>query len=294
MKRFLISLGKAVLYTLLFLGVQAASVWIVAFFGSLYALLAPYGGNPFFSDITSLATIVSCVLLYVLLFLFFAVRRKWLHHETGFCVMPAAGQVLTGTLSLGFGLCILLNFMLALLPFPAEWIEQYEEQASWLAEDSAVVLFFATVIFAPLAEELVFRGLVYTRLKRGLPQRGMGIFFAALISAVIFGALHGTLLQLFYTVPMGLLLCFVYDRYKSLWASVLVHMAFNLCSFVLSYYWIDTVYVFGVFACIGVYLTVFGFASGESYRRNRIPKQPLCSDSYDSSITINIKGRNSL
>ncbi|MGM9625255.1 MAG: hypothetical protein ACI3XM_06060, partial [Eubacteriales bacterium] len=171
MKRFLISLGKAVLYTLLFLGVQAAAVWIIAFFGSLYALLAPYGGNPFFSDITSLATIVSCVLLYVLLFLFFAVRRKWLHHETGFCVMPAAGQVLTGTFSLGFGLCILLNFMLALLPFPAEWIERYEEQASWLAEDSAVSLFFATVLFAPLAEELVFRGLVYV----GLATDGSGV-----------------------------------------------------------------------------------------------------------------------
>ncbi|MGM9625114.1 MAG: lysostaphin resistance A-like protein, partial [Eubacteriales bacterium] len=116
----------------------------------------------------------------------------------------------------------------------------------------------------------------YTRLKRGLPQRGMGIFFAALISAVIFGALHGTLLQLFYTVPMGLLLCFVYDRYKSLWASVLVHMAFNLCSFIMSYYVIDTVYMFGVFACIGIYLTVFGFVSGESYHRNEIRHRSSC------------------
>lgn len=280
MKRFLISLGKAVLYTLLFLGAQVAAVWIVAFFGSLYALFAPYGGNPFFSDITSLATIVSCVLLYVLLFLFFAVRRKWLHHETGFCVMPAAGQVLTGTVSFGFGLCILMNFMISFLPFPAEWIEQYEEQASWLIEDSAVSLFFATVIFAPLAEELIFRGLVYTRFKRGLPQRRMGVFAAALISAVIFGALHGTLLQLFYTVPMGLLLCFVYDRYGSLWASVLVHMAFNLCSFIMSYYVIDTVFIFGAFALIGIYLTVFGFVSGELYRREQLFGQSSCASNH--------------
>ena len=48
---------------------------------------------------------------------------------------------------------------------------------------------------------------------------------AALLSAVIFGLVHGTLLHLFYTIPMGLLLCLFYEKYRSLWAPILLHMS---------------------------------------------------------------------
>ena len=76
-------------------------------------------------------------------------------------------------------------------------------------------------ILAPVAEELLFRGLVQRTL---LPW---GKRFAILCSAFVFGIFHGNLFQAPYAFLVGLVLGYVACEYSIAWAMVL-HMMNNL------------------------------------------------------------------
>ena len=87
----------------------------------------------------------------------------------------------------------------------------------------SIVYFFATFLLVPLAEELVFRGVIFGE----LVQR-IRFFPAALISALIFGVLHGISIHVGYALICGFILALVYFYSGSIWTSFLVHAVFNL------------------------------------------------------------------
>ena len=91
--------------------------------------------------------------------------------------------------------------------------------------NSLAVEIVTLCILAPLAEEIVYRGLVYQglRAKCGSTQ-------AAVLSALLFGALHFHLVQLCYAAVLGLLLAHIVERTGSLIAAAAAHMAANLAS----------------------------------------------------------------
>jgi len=82
-------------------------------------------------------------------------------------------------------------------------------------------MFLYASIFAPVWEELLFRGYVLRTL------RPYGKRFAILGSALLFGLFHGNLLQTPYAVLMGLLLGYVTVEYSIGWA-VFLHTFNNL------------------------------------------------------------------
>ena len=51
---------------------------------------------------------------------------------------------------------------------------------------------------------------------------------ALLLSAVIFGAFHGALIWMIYAIIGGAAMTLVYMKYRSLYASILMHMVFNV------------------------------------------------------------------
>ena len=78
-------------------------------------------------------------------------------------------------------------------------------------------------IFAPIAEEIIFRGLTYQRMKR---MAGMG--WAMILSSALFAVYHGNPIQMMYTFPLALLLCVVYEKCGSIKGPIVLHMAANL------------------------------------------------------------------
>lgn len=265
MKRFLISLLKAILYTAVFLLIQLV-VTLVLSVGTLLIeeLLSYLGGSYVFvesGDLVSAVTCISAVFTLLFFLVFFALRRKSFSREVRWHKMPSAAKGVLGPLECGFGLSVLSSFLLMMIPFPDAWFSSYDEAMEMMLIGSPLFLAAATVIAAPFVEEVVFRGLVYTRLCRGMKR-----WIAALLSAVIFGLVHGTLLHLVYTVPMGLLLCLFYEKYRTLWAPIVFHMSFNLAGTVLGYYTLSTTASVVVLLAIGLYLTVMGFLSMHWYR----------------------------
>jgi uncharacterized protein len=77
----------------------------------------------------------------------------------------------------------------------------------------------------PFGEELLFRGVLYTWLRR------WGIVIAASGSALVFGYTHGLNVVFPATVLLGLLLALAYERSGSIWPGVVGHVLYNLIVF---------------------------------------------------------------
>lgn len=88
---------------------------------------------------------------------------------------------------------------------------------------------FAIIVIAPLFEEILFRGIVFTEL-----STVMRPWAANILQAIFFGVAHGVLFQSIFAFVIGILLGIVYYKTRSIITSALCHSAFNL-SVVFSY-----------------------------------------------------------
>jgi len=115
----------------------------------------------------------------------------------------------------------------------------YQQVAQALSMPSVPVQIFAVVIFGPIAEELVFRGLIFRRLRDYLNP-----MWAILISGVAFGVYHGNLVQGIFAGLLGMLLALVYEKSGTIIVPIAAHMGNNLMSVLAGCFGIDTVSVF--------------------------------------------------
>lgn len=133
----------------------------------------------------------SAALLAVAVPLWVAVRRRrgtralW-GPERSHAVDVLAGLLagITGFVVLNVGLSALLQFVYDLIGAP---VPPVQEELQQLARDPVTMpwVLVAVVVFAPLGEELLFRGLLFQRLRRQA-----GLWPAALGSGLVFGLAH--------------------------------------------------------------------------------------------------------
>ncbi len=88
----------------------------------------------------------------------------------------------------------------------------------------------ATLFFAPIGEELLFRGLTLHWAKK-ISSR---FWVANLLQAICFGIFHANIVQGIYAMLMGLVFGYVREKYQSLYASILLHALVNLCGTIIS------------------------------------------------------------
>ncbi len=81
---------------------------------------------------------------------------------------------------------------------------------------------FAAIVAAPLCEEIVFRGYLYSATKK---FAGPGA--AGFCSSLVFAAAHGSLAALLPLLVFGVVLVVIYEKTGSLWAPIAVHGCFN-------------------------------------------------------------------
>lgn len=77
----------------------------------------------------------------------------------------------------------------------------------------------------PMAEELIFRGFIYTAFRERY-----SFWVAGFFSSVIFGAYHGNFVQGLYAMALALILAYSYEQYHSIFAPWIVHGIANLTS----------------------------------------------------------------
>lgn len=92
--------------------------------------------------------------------------------------------------------------------------------------EMTVITFIATVILAPIGEELLCRGVIF-RLAGKVSAK---FWVANCIQALAFGIIHANLVQGTYAFFLGLILGYIYGKYRNIWACMLLHGAVNLSS----------------------------------------------------------------
>lgn len=91
--------------------------------------------------------------------------------------------------------------------------------------------YLAIGILAPLAEELVFRGAVLRKLLAIFGEKWH--WAAIVISALVFGAVHGNLPQFVHATLIGLLLGWMYYRTGSILPGVMFHWINNTVAYLM-------------------------------------------------------------
>jgi membrane protease YdiL (CAAX protease family) len=94
-----------------------------------------------------------------------------------------------------------------------------------------VLAFGGALILAPISEELFFRGIIQTGIRKLLfarPGSYWHRWLAIVITAIVFGAMHiSTPQQVPALVALAIILGYVYERTGSLGGPILLHMLFN-------------------------------------------------------------------
>ncbi len=85
-------------------------------------------------------------------------------------------------------------------------------------------------VISPLTEEVLFRGLIYGRMRRffSLPV-------SMVVSSFLFGAYHGNLLQGVYGFLLGLMMVYLYEKTQHFAMPVMTHAVANMSVFMLTY-----------------------------------------------------------
>jgi len=148
---------------------------------------------------------------------------------------------------------------------------------------------FVLTVLPALLEEMLFRGYVL----RMLMQFGEGK--AIVISSILFGFMHGNVVQIPFAFLLGLAMGFLTVRTRSIWPAVALHFFTNFLSVILQYFTMDlsdpriaSLIILGVYLVVGLIgMTCFIIlcATGNPIvaRKNKPqiqaynPQAPLCN-----------------
>ena len=85
-----------------------------------------------------------------------------------------------------------------------------------------------TVVIAPIGEELLFRKLIIDRTMK------YGSVVSILLSAFLFGLMHGNFSQFFYAFALGIVLGYVYFNTGKIYLTIALHAAVNFVGSILT------------------------------------------------------------
>lgn len=217
----MVALGKSVVYLLLFLGCQTVVSLAYVAVGARSAV----GSGGLDMDLlieyiyqkSSAMTLISGLATLAVLVLFNLIRREKLSETL--TLRRVSADRLVSAAAMTPALYLVVIIVLALLP--EQWMTGYIEASSALT-NTGLVAFFSTVVVAPLVEEIIFRGLIQSRLSRAVPG-----WLAVLLAAAIFGICHGEPVWMAYAFFLGAVFGFVAWRSGSILPTVVMHVVFN-------------------------------------------------------------------
>ena len=134
------------------------------------------------------------------------------------------GKCLIQLIVLGIGVQFfisgILNINLLLNPFLAN------NDVSEMISMYSIFMICSVVLLAPIAEEIIYRGIVLK-----LCEKSMSFAVANVIQALLFGIYHMNLVQGIYAFFCGLVLGYICKKRKSIIASIFLHMIVNISSY---------------------------------------------------------------
>lgn len=205
---------------------------------------------------TPVIVIVSAIMTIGMLMLYFLGRKDKFVDLVGFRSIDLRDGLLLGVFGVFFNLLFIgvIHYVTELLPVQ-EQMEAYSEIVEALFSGSLVWVLLAVVVAAPVFEEILVRGIIFNDFRKAVP-----LWVALVIQAFVFGLMHMNWIQSSYAFFLGLALGWIYYKYASVWAPIIVHLTYNLTSTLLSVFMLefnnDMVMVLGL-GSIGSLLLIY-------------------------------------
>ena len=175
----------------------------------------------FITEHTTLMTLVYQLLTLAIIWLIFMIRKKHFCQEV--TLVSFDKKSILPILVMGVAVQLFVSYALELLPIPEDILNEYMQASAPILQKQNIVLqIIAVAVVAPIAEEVIFRGLILSRFRKAMPA-----VLAVILSSALFGLVHGQIIWMIYATGMGILFSVVAIREKSIGASVLLHMAIN-------------------------------------------------------------------
>lgn len=173
-------------------------------------------------------TIFYSIVLIPVYYIFLTISRQndprilWLEPLTLHHLFPSLAMIIgsLGLTNLWFSLLISLSESSS---YVDNLLNEYLAQVEAFAPTAGYIwLILGIVIMAPIAEELLFRGIIQGELRKAMPE-----WLAIIIQAGLFALFHMQPIQISYVIIPGLLLGMAYAWSKTIWVPIIMHIVFN-------------------------------------------------------------------
>lgn len=204
------NIGKSVLITVIFIilmGVLSSAPIMI--------LDSQNVSNPF-----QYMSIVAIIADIILLGLFFLLRKKHFVNVISLKKVSARSYLLPALAGFSFALWAGL-----FVPMSESSTTAYES----IMQGNILIIFIQMIIFQPLIEEFIFRGILISNLRKSLSS---GV--CVIISSVVFACVHASAVGLSWlpiVFVIGFICAVTYEKTRSLLPSIVAHSAANLPDF---------------------------------------------------------------
>lgn len=231
----IMSMKKRVLYTLglplwVFLGFMLAQALILALISGLQAAGVSFAGiNPTILNTVGAAVIYALAILLVLGVPWLVKKRPTTREEVGLHRLPTWMDILwapAGMVAYFILTSLVTAFAMGFLTFVDYGQTQETGFAEIAAQSEYVLAFISLVIVAPFAEEVLFRGYLFGKLRKYAP-----LWLSILITSLLFAVVHFQWNVGLDVFALSIVLCLLRVVSGSLWPSIMLHMLKNGVAF---------------------------------------------------------------
>ena len=126
---------------------------------------------------------------------------------------------------------ILLEILPNILNFNKSQVQDLIfERGGMLYSWQFLLAFISIVVIAPVFEEVIFRGIIYSQLRK------VNVWLAIFITSLLFGVVHLQMTVGVTVFMMSIVMCLIREKFtKTIWSGIVVHMLKNGIAFVILY-----------------------------------------------------------
>lgn len=184
--------------------------------------------QPVWSTVFSALVYILCLFLTIFIPWKLA-KMKTSRDELGLTGLPTWTDILLSPV--GFAVYYILAIIFAALFMSIlpgiDWGQTQDVGFQNLMQTSDQILaFIALVVLAPIAEEIIFRGWLYGKLRGKLPA-----WLSIILVSVLFGVMHGQWNVGVNVFCMSVVMCLMREITGTIWSSILLHMIKNGVAF---------------------------------------------------------------
>ena len=222
---------------LLWVAVVIIAVEYAVTFGLYFLLGRDLLTTPVWTTVTNALIYALALFLIIWVPVKFFKKQKLTRKELGLDGLPTWADL--GLAPVGFVVYFILAslFIAIFSSFSFFDVEQAQELGYEMLNTGfdRLIAFFALCLVAPVAEELIFRGWLYAKLRALIPGKRLSIILSTLLVSILFGILHGQWNVGVNVFAMSLVLCGLREITGTVYSGILLHILKNTVAFALVY-----------------------------------------------------------